>query len=177
MGIWAIVLDIGSCVTRGCVFTQLFRLNFNRGDVLEIAPPLFFHLFNFYVMKISDLSHSEKSDLLNECFAHFDFKDFNHFFEVIDETEAMDAIIEELFSIVRPVMRHNFALSLREKEGYFLVTELAGQFMIAAVCETYDFALLAAEGLATTNVDVEIWRIKDTNVICLNADGSTETVA
>lgn len=128
-------------------------------------------------MKISDLSSNEKTDLLNECFAHFNFEDFNHFFEVINDTHAYDAIIEELFSITRPVMRHNFALSLREKEGYFLVTELAGKFMVAAVCETYDFAMLAAEGLTTTNVYVEIWRIKDTNVICLNADGSTETVA
>jgi len=129
-------------------------------------------------MKISDLSSNEKTDLLNECFAHFDFQDFNHFFEVINDTRAYDEIISELFRIVRPVMRHNFALSLREKEGYFLVTELAGQFMVAAVCETYDFAILAAEGLATTNVDVEIWRIKGANVICMNADGSNgETVA
>jgi len=50
-------------------------------------------------MNVKDLDYAEKNDLLNEMFQYFKFRDFNEFFELIDETAAFDAVLEELYRV------------------------------------------------------------------------------
>lgn len=127
-------------------------------------------------METFDLSYSEKQDLLNELFGYFNFQDFNHFFEVIDDTPAMDEILEELYRVARPAIRHNFALELSDTDGYYLIAEGNGRLSIVGTAPTHNFASLIQDGLKNEGWNVEIWRVKGGSVLSLFEDGTTETL-
>lgn len=128
-------------------------------------------------METFDLSEREKHDLLNELCTYFNFADLNHFFEVIDDTPAYDEILEELYRIARPAVRANFAIDLRENDGYYLVAEGNGRLSVVAKTDTHNFACLVCDGLKNEGWDVEIWRVRDGSVLSLFEDGTTETLA
>jgi len=127
-------------------------------------------------METFDLSSHEKQDLLNELFTYFNFVDFSHFFDTICDSPAYDEILEELYRIARPAVRANFAIDLREKNGYYMVAEGNGKLSVVGTSETYNFALLIRDGLKNEGWEVEIWRVRDGSVLSLHEDGSTETL-
>ena len=74
-------------------------------------------------------------------------------------------------------LRANFAIDLRENDGYYLVAEGNGRLSVVAKTETHNFACLVCDGLKNEGWDVEIWRVRDGSVLSLFEDGTTETLA